>query len=78
MVMVAAPMASGLTESGMKLAAAPVVPQRRDATTRAHAPDVGRAVLVVMSRGYTQAGHRGCCYRRSEHLTGIPPRAPGL
>ena len=36
---VQAPIASGLTESGMKLAAVPVVPHSSDARISAHAPD---------------------------------------
>ncbi len=40
-------MASGLTESGIKLAAVPVVPQSREARTRAHAPVLPEAAVVV-------------------------------
>jgi hypothetical protein len=47
-VMVHAPTATGLTESGRKLAAVPVVPQSTDAITRATTL-AGRVAKVVLT-----------------------------
>jgi len=48
---VLAPTASGLTESGRKLAAVPVVPHSIDARMSAHTPDELAAGIPLTSRG---------------------------